>query len=206
MRFAESGSPGMRFGRLAAKESLMTIADQSNPFPQALTAPTEPVAIVTCSMIDHAITMSRESPRKRIIQPLHRSGLDVLQRMLNVLQPGSYIQPHRHLNPPKAESIVVLQGGIGFIEFDEAGSMRHAYLISREEGVLGIDIEPGVFHTFFAIAPDTVLFEVKPGPYERSNDKDFALWAPPEGSPSAREYLATLQAHWSQRRSHASTP
>jgi hypothetical protein len=56
----------------------------------------------------------------------------------------------------------------------------------------GVDIEPGVFHSFFALEEDTVLFEVKPGPYERIADKDFAAWAPKEGTAEARSYLEGL--------------
>jgi hypothetical protein len=34
-----------------------------------------------------------------------------------------------------------------------------------------------------------VLFEVKPGPYEPLNDKDFATWAPAEGDPAAAAFV-----------------
>lgn len=174
----------------------MESANQPSVFPQALAAPTGPVAAVTRVLMANAIAFSRESPRKRIIQPLHKSGADMLQRMLNVLQPGSYIQPHRHLTPPKPESFVVLAGAIGFVVFDDIGGITDRFYLSPSQDAIGIDIEPGIFHTFFAIEPDTVLFEVKLGPYIRSSDKDFASWAPFENSPASLEYLAKLQEEW----------
>ena len=66
-------------------------------------------------------------------------------------------------------------------------------LIDSSRGVYGCDIRPGVWHTIFALAPDTVLFEVKPGPYDPGVDKEFAPWSPPEHSPEAALFLAEVE-------------
>ena len=112
--------------------------------------------------------------------------------MLNALQPNSYVQHHRHLDPPKAESIIVLKGAITFVEFAIDGKIENYYHLSSDSFNIGVDIEPGVFHTFFAVIEDTVLFEIKPGPYEPASDKDFASWAPAEGTEDAIEYFTNL--------------
>ena len=78
------------------------------------------------------------------------------------------------------------------MEFDHTGKIKTFYNLSPDSMNIGIDIEPGIFHTIFAVEKDTVLFEVKPGPYERNSDKDYASWAPCEGSESAGEYLKKL--------------
>ena len=39
------------------------------------------------------------------------------------------------------------------------------------------------WHSVAALSADTVLFELKPGPYSPIDDKDFAEWAPAEGEP-----------------------
>jgi len=52
-----------------------------------------------------------------------------------------------------------------------------------------------IFHSFAATVEDTVLFEVKQGPYQKISDKDFASWAPVEGSAEARDYLKGLYDH-----------
>jgi len=163
-----------------------------NDYPRALKPPLEDVVLIDDNLIQKAIDSSRNSPRKRITLPLHKSATDNLHRMLNALQPDSYIQPHRHLYPPKAESIIVLRGAIICTEFSNAGGITNLYRLSSESPHIGIDIEPGIFHTFFAVVEDTVIFEVKPGPYEKSSDKDFASWAPAEGSQGAVEYLRNL--------------
>ena len=161
-------------------------------YPRALKPPSEDVVLIDDNLIQTAVDASRNSPRKRITLPLHKSPTANLHRMLNALQPDSYIQPHRHLYPPKAESIIVLKGAIIYAEFSDTGDIETFYRLSSESLNIGVDIEPGIFHTFFAVVEDTVLFEVKPGPYEQSSDKDYASWAPAEGSESAVEYLGNL--------------
>ena len=163
-----------------------------NDYPRALKPPMEKTVIISKNLIKKAINSSKISPRKRIILPFHKSPSNNLHRMLNALQPNSYVQPHRHLDPPKAESIIVLKGAIIYVEFDNTGEIENYYQLSSDSFNIGIDIEAGVFHTFFAVVEDTVLFKVKPGPYEQSSDKDFAPWAPKESSKNAIEYLKNL--------------
>ena len=161
-------------------------------FPKALTPPSGNNTLITTDLINRCVAASRQSPRKRIIFPFHKSPDAQLHRMLNAMQPGTYIQPHRHLFPPKAESVIVLQGAIYVFIFTDDGKIDDVHTIKAGSLNLGIDSEPGVFHTFAAIEEDTVLFEVKPGPYNQADDKDFALWAPAEGTDGAKEYLDFL--------------
>ena len=113
--------------------------------------------------------------------------------MFNALQPGTYIPPHRHALPPKAESILVLRGSLCFVTFDETGRVDQIADLAAGSDVFGVDVAAGIYHTFFILEADTVVFEVKPGPYSPINDKDFAPWAPREGEAAAAEYLAMLQ-------------
>ncbi|BHH84643.1 WbuC family cupin fold metalloprotein [Desulforhopalus sp. 52FAK] len=166
--------------------------NNNSSFPKALAAPSTDNTLITTTCIQECVEASRKSPRKRIILPLHKSGDASLHRMLNAIQPGSYIQPHRHLFPPKAESVIVLQGAMYVFIFNSDGKIIEIHTVQAGGINLGIDSEPGVFHTFAAIKPDTVLFEVKPGPYNQADDKDFATWAPAEGEHGAKEYLQHL--------------
>jgi cupin fold WbuC family metalloprotein len=168
---------------------MMTCKD---PYPKALASPTDNNTLISADLIERCVIASRQSPRRRMIQPLHKTSDAQLHRMLNAMQPGSYIQPHRHLFPPKAESVIVLQGAIYVFIFEGDGSIDAIHTVKAGSINLGIDSEPGVFHTFAAIEEDTVLFEVKPGPYNQADDKDFAPWTPAEGGQEAKEYLEQL--------------
>lgn len=165
----------------------------SDPNARALAAPSTAVTAITTMEVQRAVVASRNSQRRRIILPFHQGPEESLHRMLNALQPDSYIPPHRHLHPPKAETVLVLQGQLLCLVFDDSGTVRASYLLRPGGDIFGFDCQAGIYHTFLAMAPDTVFFEVKPGPYQAASDKDFPAWAPPEGDPSAPAYLAGLR-------------
>lgn len=167
----------------------------NNDFPLAMDPPEGDLTIVTSGTIHFAVEMSRKSPRKRIICPFHKSAEDSLHRMLNAIQPNSYIQPHRHADPPKAETLILLKGALAYIAFDSEGQITEKICLTEESGRIGIDTESGIYHTFFALEEDTVLFEVKPGPYIKAADKEFASWAPAENAVGSTEYLESLYAY-----------
>lgn len=158
-------------------------------FPLALDPPATAVSVVDDVLMDRALAGSRNSPRLRVILPLHKQADALLQRMLNAIQPGSYIRPHRH-GCARGESIVVLKGCLLYHEFNEDGSLKDSYTLSAGAG---IDSDGGVWHSFQALEADTVLFEVKPGPYNAGTDKEFADWAPEEFSEEAAAYMVELQ-------------
>lgn len=160
----------------------------------ALDAPESSVTKLDRSILDTALAESRNSPRKRIIQPLHKEADATLHRMLNCMQPGTYIRPHRHVDPPKAESFVFLSGAARQLIFDDEGTVTESFVIRAGSEIFGADIEPGVWHTWIVLEPDTVAFEVKPGPYTRSSDKDFAPWTPEEGTAEAEEFVRLFES------------
>ena len=110
------------------------------------------------------------------------------------MQPDSYIPPHRHLDPNKDETFVVLRGLLGLILFDDAGNVVQAATVGAGGTALGVDIPHGAWHTALALAPDTVFFEAKAGPYLPFTEAERAPWAPAENSPEAAAYLAALKA------------
>ena len=151
--------------------------------------------VIDADLIHTKADDARQSSRRRDIHIFHTGDQDPLQRMLNAIQPGSYITPHRHHTPPKSESILVLEGVLAYVSFDDDGTALESEfaLLDPGRGVSGVDIRPTVWHTIFALQPDTVIFEVKSGPYNPSGDNGFAAWAPPEGSPEAIKYLMELE-------------
>ena len=79
--------------------------------------------------------------------------------------------------------------------FDDQGGVKTAHrLVAGDPAGCLIDIEQGLWHTFIPLADDTVILEVKRGPYNAATDKQFAPWAPEEAAPEAAEYLRSLVA------------
>ena len=153
------------------------------------------VQFVTDALIAEVLEKARQSPRRRMNHNFHESMEANPHRFLNVLLERTYIQPHRHTDPPKAESFLVLEGQVAFVLFDDAGNVVSTHILGRGEipsTGIGIDVAAGVWHTITAVTPYAVCYEVKPGPYSPSTDKDFAPWAPRENAPEAQAYLESL--------------
>ena len=143
-------------------------------------------------MIEKGLHASRESERKRIILPIHRKQEAEVQRMINFLQPGTYIRPHKHPLPHASESLVLINGSIRFYTFDDQGVMLSENEIGAEPVPGVLDIEPQVWHSFIVLEEDTILFECKKGPYNAQTDKTFAEWSPEEGSDAVRDWIESL--------------
>lgn len=140
-------------------------------------------------MIENGLKASRESERLRIILPIHREQNARVQRMINFLQPGTYIRPHQHPLEHASESLVLIKGSIRFYTFDEDGNVLTENKIQSKPLPGVIDIEPQVWHSFIILEKDTILFECKKGPYDSEADKVFAEWSPDEGSENVEEWM-----------------
>jgi cupin fold WbuC family metalloprotein len=138
-------------------------------------------------LFDAVAAQAREAPRRRRNHNLHRES-DGVQRFLNVLQPGTYVRPHRHLREQAGsgfECFLVLQGAIGLLVLGESGEVIALRRLEAGGPLRGVELAEGQFHTLVALSPDTVLFELKQGPYRPSTDKDFLSTFPPEGTAAA---------------------
>lgn len=163
------------------------------PYPLALPSPQGAVFVLDETMVRLGIRASRESPRRRIMLPMQRSTDEGVQRLVNFLQPGSYIRPHVHPKPECVENIAVLAGAIVFLTFAEDGTITSAHrLAAGNPASCMVDIEQGVWHTLVPLADDTVVLEIKRGPYDAVTDKQFAAWSPAEGSPDADAWLREM--------------
>jgi len=152
-----------------------------------------PVQLLSDELFSSVLNEARNSPRKRMNFNFHAAMEENPHRFLNVMCRGTYITPHRHLYPPKSESFIVLRGRLAFFIFNDAGEITDIQILSDESGSIhGIDIAPGIWHTLAVLSDHAVCFEVKPGPYQVSDDKEFADWAPHEGSNDCERYLKTL--------------
>jgi len=150
------------------------------------------IQLMTPALFERVLGQAQASPRRRMNFNFHATLDENPSRLLNVLLRGTYIRPHRHRDPPKAESFVVLEGRIGILIFDDEGRIEQRHALGRGDAALGIDIAPGIWHTAVALSDHAICFEVKPGPYVQAVDKEFAPWAPREGDPGCAEYLETL--------------
>ncbi|MBE9531240.1 MAG: WbuC family cupin fold metalloprotein [Proteobacteria bacterium] len=148
--------------------------------------------VIDNSILNETSKKAKLSERLRMNHNFHELS-DNLQRMLNAIEPESYIQPHRHLDPPKVELFLILRGRAAVILFDQDGSVLDSKVLTPTGDCHGVEITPGQFHSIISLESDTVVFEAKDGPYIATTDKDFASFAPsPEEKEAAARYTKRL--------------
>jgi cupin fold WbuC family metalloprotein len=145
------------------------------------------------ALLEHVSALAATSPRGRKNFNFHRSEDEASHRLLNAIEPGSYIRPHRHLDPTKDETLIVVRGRLGAVVFDEAGSVVETAMLVAGGDCFGINLLCGTYHTLLALAPKTVFFESKAGPYRPLEMAELAPWAPAEGARDVQAYLAALR-------------
>jgi cupin fold WbuC family metalloprotein len=137
---------------------------------------------------------ARAMPRLRKNLNLHASEAAPVNRLLNAMEPGTYIRPHRHLDPDKAETFAVLRGRFGLVLFDDGGKITRTAVLEAGGDCVAADLPAGTWHTLVSLAPGTVMLEAKAGPYAPLTDLEKAPWAPAEGDAAAAPYLRRMEA------------
>ena len=77
--------------------------------------------LIDAELLNRTSAQARTDDRLRKNYNFHERPDDPVNRLLNALEPGSYLPAHRHLNPAKDEAIVVLRGSVASFIFDDRG-------------------------------------------------------------------------------------
>lgn len=149
--------------------------------------------IVTRELLARITAEALQSPRLRKNHNIHTSDKSRCHRLLNAVEPASYIRPHRHLDPEKDEAFILMSGRLGVIIFDDNGAVTETVLLSQASGNLAADVPHGVYHTAVSLETGTLFYEAKAGPYLPLAEDEKAHWAPEDNDPSARIYLEQLR-------------
>jgi cupin fold WbuC family metalloprotein len=147
---------------------------------------------ITSDFLKEMMDKARQSPRGRINHNFHFGPGDPLQRMLNSMQHDTYLQPHKHENPDKREVFMALTGKFVVIQFNENGSITDHMILDPKNNEYAAEIPARTYHTIICLEPDSIIYEIKDGPYDPADDKQFASWAPKEGEAGCEDYLNSL--------------
>ena len=148
--------------------------------------------IVDQKMLDRLSSEAAAAERLRKNLNLHDDYADPCQRLFNAVEPGTYVRPHRHLDPPRAECFTAIRGKLALLVFADDGRVEQIVLLGDGCETVAVDLPPATWHSLVSLAAGSIFFEAKPGPYAPMSDKDFAPWSPEEGSAEAQDYLAGL--------------
>jgi cupin fold WbuC family metalloprotein len=152
--------------------------------------------IFTAEYLNGLTIQAQANQRKRQHMNIHESYEEPCQRLFNAIEPNSYIRPHRHADDPKEELLIAVRGMMALVTFDDQGTVIASLCFGSEKNgsalAVGVEVPVNIWHTVIALEPGCILLEVKSGPFEPNNAKEFAPWAPEEGSSAAQPYLERL--------------
>ena len=149
--------------------------------------------------LDVLSQQAEQAIRQRQHKNIHQHYNDPCQRLFNAIGVTSYIRPHRHSIDPKDECLIAVRGRMALLVFDGIGQVTQVIRFGAQTTdveipiSVGINLPAGVWHTVIAEVPGSILFEVKSGPFNPGQAKEYAIWAPAEDAPEAAEYLMKLK-------------
>ncbi|WP_018412744.1 WbuC family cupin fold metalloprotein [Methyloversatilis thermotolerans] len=144
------------------------------------------------ALLDAVSARARDSARGRMNLNFHPHDAHPAHRLLNAIEPDSYVRPHRHLDASKDETILCLRGRLGCILFADDGAVQDCCVLQPDGERIGVDIAHGQFHSLVALEAGSVMFEAKAGPYRPLETAEFAPWAPADGE-AAERWLAWMK-------------
>lgn len=155
---------------------------------------------IDVTLMDSVAVEARLSPRLRKNYNFHHSEDEPVNRLINVMHRGTYLPVHRHSRPDRSESCIVLRGRVGVTFYDDEGNLTDSRLVGPSCDCVGYDIDAGVWHGLVVLEDDTVLFEVKQGPYAPISVDNIAWWSPAADDTSAvKRFVEELENHFIQK-------
>lgn len=149
---------------------------------------------IDSALMDAVAEQAASSLRRRMNYNFHRSTDEAVNRLLNVMHRGSYLPVHRHLDPSRSESIIVVRGKVGVTIYDDAGAEVESRVVGVGRDTVGFDIEAGVWHGLVVLEDNTVLFEVKQGPFAPITPDNLARWTPAaDDAVAVEKFVAELE-------------
>ena len=150
--------------------------------------------IINKQLLDETTERAKHSPRLRMNYNFHETLDDPISRLLNAMEPDTYLRPHRHCNPDKDEIFLLLRGKVAVFLFDEKGGITDTLLLDPLNGCYGAEIPSGIWHGLLVLESGSVIYEIKEGPYTPLTPENMASWAPAaDDTDEVRKYLEELR-------------
>jgi cupin fold WbuC family metalloprotein len=147
--------------------------------------------------LDALSALAAAAPRLRAHRNFHPELSAAVQRLAIAMEPGTYVRPHRHVN--SWELLCPLRGAFDLIIFDEQGQLLERHRLGAGGAAL-FEMPASTWHSVISLAPGSVIFEVKQGPYQPIAAENLAPWSPEEGQAAVVSMLDFLaQASPGQR-------
>jgi len=127
--------------------------------------------------INKLINLAKKTSRNRVRFCSHSSDQDLLHEMFIVHPKGAYVRPHKHID--KIESMLVIDGEVDYITFDNNGNIENVIKMGVVESKKPFyqTIRKDKFHSLIIKSEWLVFLEITNGPFDKK-DTIFADWCP----------------------------
>ena len=119
--------------------------------------------IIDDDLLNRIAGQAKECNRLRMNYNLHESLEAKAQRLFNGLEPGTKLPIHRHVGT--SETYILIRGRITVTLFDDNKNVIEVTDLDLSKGKFGIHIPQNTWHGVEVKESETVIFEVKDGPY-----------------------------------------
>ncbi|MDR0394040.1 MAG: WbuC family cupin fold metalloprotein [Tannerella sp.] len=152
--------------------------------------------LIDKKLLDETTQKAKQSARLRMNYNFHESLEDPLNRLINAMEPGTYLRPHRHKNPDKNEIFLLLRGKAALFLFDDEGRVTEKVILDPLNGIYGGEIPAEVWHTLIVLASGSVIYEIKQGPFVPLSPENMAPWSPAvEDGEGVKKYMDQLKSY-----------
>lgn len=149
------------------------------------------IKYVSAERLEALTDEARKVERKRAHLNTHSTLDAAVQRLFIALEPDTYIRPHRHPQANKWEFLVLIEGELDVLVFNDQGGIIDRVELSRT-ATRSVELPPNTWHSYVCKIGDSIALEIKEAAYVPTAAGDFAPWAPAEGSLEAEEYLVWM--------------
>lgn len=127
--------------------------------------------IIDTNLLDTVSAVAKSSKRLRMNHNFHETLEAPCQRMLNALEPGTFVPIHRHIHT--AETYILLRGKLKIFFYNEEKVIIEEEILDQSHGCHGVHIPAGVWHSMEVLESGTIIFETKDGPYTPITEQDI---------------------------------
>ena len=138
------------------------------------------------------VVSAKDSNRLRTNLNIHESADASVQRLFLVFEPGTYIRPHRHPQAHKWELLVILEGELELLIFNDSGEVVEKIKMSSTTN-RAVELPPNTWHSYISKQSGTLALEIKEGVYLPTPEEDFLPTSPAEQTDEVAAYLQWMQ-------------
>ena len=159
----------------------------------------EAISTLNKNDIQDLIQFAEKNTSKKVRFCSHQSPDELMQEMFIVHPKDVYVRPHKHLD--RVESILILQGEVDYILFDDSGNIEK--IIKMGDNTTGKNFYASVrdkkYHSFIIKSDWLVFLEITTGPFDKTKSV-FAPWSPEDkNSIEVKNYMSKLKEKRAKR-------